>query len=124
MAQTEDITHNLPRPSDRIDPASGLPESPQEKARAKTRAGDAALLADDLETAQQAYEDALTVDADDIRALHNLGVVAYRQGRWEVAQARFQTCLEQDPKRTEFHFQWGLCALKLRQDKEAEHANH
>lgn len=122
MAQTEDISHNLPRPSDRIDPASELPESAIEEARVKTRAGDEALLADDLETAQQAYEDALTVDADDIRALHNLGVVAYRLGDWEGAQIRFQTCLEQDPKRTDFHFQWGLCALKLRQDKEAENA--
>jgi nitrogen-specific signal transduction histidine kinase len=122
MDKTENITHALPRPSDRIDPASELPESGHEAARLKTREGDAALLTDDFSDAQRAYEAALLVDECDIRAMHNLGVVAYRQGMWDVAQARFQVCLEHDSQRADLHFQWGLCAVKLGQEKDAERA--
>jgi signal transduction histidine kinase len=120
MAETENITHTLPRPSDRIDPASELPESANETARLKTREGDIALLAGHLSVAQKAYEAALLVDAHDIRALHNLGVVAYRQGEWDGAQTRFQACVEHDSKRADFHFQWGLCAVKLGHDGDAK----
>lgn len=122
MAQTEDISHSLPRPSDRIDPTLELPESDQEAARSKTRAGDTALLEGDLVAAQKAYEAALEIDAQDLRALHNLGVVAYRQGAWQAAQVHFRACLERDSKRADFHFQWGLCAVKQGQDKDAEQA--
>ena len=55
-------------------------------------------------------------------ALHNLGVAAYRQGLWDVAQARFHACLEHDDTRADIHFQWGLCAVKLGQVKDAEGA--
>lgn len=122
MAETENITHILPRPSDRIDPSSELPESANEMARQKTRAGDIALLGGHLSVAQRAYDAALKADAHDIRAIHNLGVVAYRQGSWDVAQTRFQVCLELDSLRADFHFQWGLCAVKLGKDKDAMQA--
>jgi tetratricopeptide (TPR) repeat protein/anti-sigma regulatory factor (Ser/Thr protein kinase) len=122
MAETGNISHALPRPSDRIEPASKLAESAIEAARLKTREGDAALLNGDLSTAQSAYEAALLADAADIRALHTLGVVAYRQGKWDVAQSRFQACLEHDSLGADFHFQWGLCALKLGKEADAERA--
>jgi len=122
MAEKENITHNLSRSPDRIDPTLELSESTNKTARLKTREGDAALLADELAVAQQAYEAALLADAGDIRALHNLGVVAYRKGDWDVAQAHFQVCLEHEPKRADFHFLWGLCAVKKGQDQEAERA--
>ncbi|MGA1194931.1 MAG: ATP-binding protein [Candidatus Latescibacterota bacterium] len=122
MAEKENITHNLSRSPDRIDPTLDLSESANQTARLKTREGDAALLADELALAQQAYEAALLADAGDIRALHNLGVVAYRQGDWDVAQAHFQVCLAHEPKRADFHFLWGLCAVKKGQDQEAERA--
>ena len=67
MSEEKNITHHLPRPSDRIDPTLELPESAQETARLKTREGDSALLSGDLGAAQHAYEAALQADADDIR---------------------------------------------------------
>lgn len=122
MSEEKNMDHHFPRPSDRIDPTLEFPESAQETARLQTRAGDAALLADDLAAAQAAYESALGTDGDDVRALHNLGVVAYRQGVWDVAQAHFGSCLEHDAQRADVHFQWGLCAVKLGQEKDAERA--
>lgn len=122
MAEKENITHNLSRSPDRIDPTLELSESENKTARLKTREGDAALLADELSVAQKAYEAALLADAGDIRALHNLGVVAYRQGNWDVAQAHFRVCLAREPHRADFHFLWGLCAVKKGQDPDAEQA--
>lgn len=122
MADTQRTTHIIQRPSDRIDPASELPESTNAQARQHARAGDEALFDNRLQEARLAYEQALGIDPQDVRTCHNMGVVAYRENQWQTAQDLFAKCIEAEPHRADFRYQWGLCALKLQQVNDAEQA--
>ena len=122
MSESQRPNHTLPRPSDRIDPSSELPESSNPKARQQGQQGDDALNKGDLDTAEAAYVAALKIDPNDIRACHNLGVAIYRAGRWEDALDCFAHCLKRDSDRADLHFKWGICALKCERIEDAQYA--
>ncbi|MDA0709888.1 MAG: ATP-binding protein [bacterium] len=62
----------------------------------------------------------MAADEGDIRAMHNMGVVAYRRGQWQEARVRFERCLRDLPHRADLSYQKGLCAEKLGDDAGAE----
>ncbi len=110
------------RPPDRIEIARALPESSDAEARKRRSEGDAAFRAGDLEAAEAAYRAALTADAVNIRAHHNLGAVFYRRGEWETACACFERCAELGPGDPDLRFKIGLCLLRQDRAKVAQQA--
>jgi len=120
-----EIPDNAPIRPDRIGIVRTLPESANAGARRRCREGDYALETGGLASAEGAYRAALTEDAGNVRARHNLGVVYYRQGRWRDALACFTACLDLAPDHAaDMHFKMGLCRVKggfqgARQDFEA-----
>ncbi|MDE3000339.1 MAG: ATP-binding protein [Gemmatimonadota bacterium] len=108
-----DLSDNAPAPSDRIGIVRTLPESANETARGHCRDGDSALETGDLAGAEGAYRAALSVDAGNVRARHNLGVVYYRLGRWGDALPCFTACLDLAPDQAaDMRFKMGLCRVK------------
>ena len=108
-----EIPDNAPSTADRIGIARSLPESGNDDARRRGRAGDTAMETGDLRSAEAAYRAALTLDADNIRARHNLGVVHYRQGKWRDALDCFARCLGLASDRSaDLYFKIGLCRTR------------
>lgn len=111
-----DISDNGPAPSDRIGIVRTLPESPNAEARRHCRDGDSALETGDLSRAEAAYATALSHDAGNLRALHNLGVVHYSRGSWQHAIASFERALGMTDDNSDLHFKIGMCLLKTGTD--------
>ncbi len=107
-----DISDNGPAPSDRIGIVRTLPESPNAEARRHCRDGDSALETGDLSRAEAAYATALSHDAGNLRALHNLGVVHYSRGSWQHAIASFERALGMTNDNSDLHFKIGMCLIK------------
>ena len=108
-----EMPDNAPAPSDRIGIGLTLPESSNAGARRHCREGDRALEAGDLARAEAAYQTALTEDAGNVRARHNLGVVHYRLGDWRDALTSFALCLDLAPNHAaDMRFKMGLCRMK------------
>jgi tetratricopeptide (TPR) repeat protein len=61
-----------------------------ERADAWFEMGRAALLHEDFATALEGFQEALALAPDDLDARRNLGRVALRLGRWEVARATWE----------------------------------
>ncbi|MDE2888306.1 MAG: ATP-binding protein [Gemmatimonadota bacterium] len=115
-----DISDNGPAPSDRIDIVRTLPESGNADARRHCRDGDSALETGELSRAEAAYASALSHDAGNLRALHNLGVVQYSGGNWQHALASFERALGLTHDNSDLHFKIGMCLLKTGADGASE----
>ncbi|MDA0745935.1 MAG: tetratricopeptide repeat protein [bacterium] len=123
MAPSE--LHNGRKPAaltDRIDVASGLPESSNADARQRRSEGDTALESGTFESAIALYHSAISIDSTCIRAHHNMGVVFYRQGDWKAALDSFKNCMKLSPDNADLRYKAGLCLVKGDRLQEAKQA--
>lgn len=70
--------------------------------------------------AAKAYEDALSMDPNNIVALHRLGVIADSQGATEEAEVLLTKALKQQPKNAEICADLGYCYFLQQRYTEAE----
>jgi tetratricopeptide (TPR) repeat protein len=79
------------------------------EARAHLQRAEAALRANDVETATREYHSVLSLDPKNVEAHTNLGVIAFSQGDCETASANLRDALSVSPSLAKVQALLGIC---------------
>ena len=81
--------------------------------------GNLRLAQDDTFRAKQYYAASLRLDPQHAGALNNLGVLAMREERWELASKFFRRAIEQEPDEAKTHYLLAEALLRMGQRENA-----